>query len=34
LGVAYIAMLPFSRRSYKRLATEADRRHAEFAEIP
>jgi CDP-diacylglycerol--serine O-phosphatidyltransferase len=34
LGIAYIAMLPFSRRSYKHLAAEADRRHAEFAENP
>jgi CDP-diacylglycerol--serine O-phosphatidyltransferase len=33
LGLAYVAMLPFSRRSYKRLAREAEtRRHAE-AEI-
>jgi CDP-diacylglycerol--serine O-phosphatidyltransferase len=33
LGITYVAMLPFSRRSYKRLAAEADeRRHAEFAE--
>lgn len=33
LGIAYVAMLPFSRRSYKRLAAEADeRRHTEFAD--
>jgi CDP-diacylglycerol--serine O-phosphatidyltransferase len=30
LGFAYVAMLPFSRRSYRRLAAEAEaRRHAE-----
>jgi CDP-diacylglycerol--serine O-phosphatidyltransferase len=29
LGVAYIAMLPFSRRSYKRLAAEAETRRME-----
>lgn len=33
LGITYVAMLPFSRRSYKRLAAEADeRRHTEFAD--
>jgi CDP-diacylglycerol--serine O-phosphatidyltransferase len=29
IGVAYIAMLPFSRRSYKRLAAEAETRRME-----
>jgi CDP-diacylglycerol--serine O-phosphatidyltransferase len=32
LGIAYIAMLPFSRRSYKRLAREAETRRTMEAE--
>jgi CDP-diacylglycerol--serine O-phosphatidyltransferase len=31
LGIAYITMLPFSRRSYRRLAREAEERRAETA---
>jgi CDP-diacylglycerol--serine O-phosphatidyltransferase len=33
LGVAYIVMLPFSRRSYRRLAAEAEARRGEPAEV-
>jgi CDP-diacylglycerol--serine O-phosphatidyltransferase len=29
IGLAYVAMLPFSRRSYRRLAAEAEARRAE-----
>jgi CDP-diacylglycerol--serine O-phosphatidyltransferase len=33
LGLAYVAMLPFSRRSYKRLAREAETRRTVEAEV-
>jgi len=33
LGVAYIVMLPFRRRSYRRLAAEAEARRVEPAEV-
>jgi CDP-diacylglycerol--serine O-phosphatidyltransferase len=33
LGLAYLAMLPFSRRSYKRLAREAENRRTTDAEL-